>query len=219
MKDLSIMQEYFLCAVNDKGKISSFSTEKLVCMVASGLLEMQLENCVEIADNRVRVTGALPAQREYLRSLYAYVDQPKPVKVEKILDAYNNSASGRRLFELMDAVGASLEAAGLAEAGRAGLLGGRRAYVPKREAINGVIDQIRAELLEAGEVTEDVAALVVLLDRSKSLKQYFSDFERKELKARLKQIMNAPTGKMIRDMVEYVEGMLTATAVTLLLFH
>ena len=151
--------------------------------------------------------------------MYEFIDRPKPVKIEKILDAYNYSATSRRLFELMDAVGASLEAEGLVEIGKAGLLSGRRAYVPRREAINGVIDQIRAELLEAGEVTEDVAALVVLLDRSKSLKQYFSDFERKEMKARLKQIMNAPTGKMIREMVEYVEGMLTATAATLLLFH
>ncbi len=218
MKDLSIVQEYFLCAVNEKGKISSFSTEKLVCMVASGLLEMQLENCVEIEKNKVRATGPLPESREYLRSLYELVDQPKPVKIEKILDAYSYSATGRRLFALMDAVGASLEAEGLAEAGRAGLMGGRRAYIPKREAINGVIDQIRAELLEEGEVTEDVAALVVLLDRSKSLKQYFSDFERRELKERLKEIMSAPTGKMIRDMVEYVECM-SSIAAMMVLFH
>ena len=41
MKDMTLTQEYFICAVNGKGKISGFSTEKQVCLVAAGLLELQ----------------------------------------------------------------------------------------------------------------------------------------------------------------------------------
>ena len=43
MQDLSITQEYYICAVNEKGRISDFSTERLVCFVAAGLLDLQLE--------------------------------------------------------------------------------------------------------------------------------------------------------------------------------
>ena len=39
MQDLSITQEYYICAVNEKGRISDFSTERLVCFVAAGLAE------------------------------------------------------------------------------------------------------------------------------------------------------------------------------------
>ena len=43
MKDMTLTQEYFICAVNGKGKISGFSTEKQVCLVAAGLLELQMD--------------------------------------------------------------------------------------------------------------------------------------------------------------------------------
>ena len=53
---------------------------------------------------------------------------------------------------------------------KAGLLGKKQGYLPTREAINAVVDLVRAELLEEGEVTEDVAALVILLEQGKCLK-------------------------------------------------
>lgn len=44
MKDLTITQEYMICALNEKGKMSElFGVEKIVCFVATGLLEMKLE--------------------------------------------------------------------------------------------------------------------------------------------------------------------------------
>ena len=52
MKDMTLTQEYFICAVNGKGKISGFSTEKQVCLVAAGLLELQMEGCICIDKNR-----------------------------------------------------------------------------------------------------------------------------------------------------------------------
>ena len=69
MQDLSITQEYYICAVNEKGRISDFSTERLVCFVAAGLLDLQLEGCLSLDRKNVTVTGPLPAGREYLAPL------------------------------------------------------------------------------------------------------------------------------------------------------
>ena len=57
MRDLSITQEYLICAVNEKGKISGFSTERLVCLVAAGLLDMELAGAVRLTDKRVEIAG------------------------------------------------------------------------------------------------------------------------------------------------------------------
>lgn len=57
MQDLSITQEYYICAVNEKGRISDFSTERLVCFVAAGLLDLQLEGCLSLDKKNVTVTG------------------------------------------------------------------------------------------------------------------------------------------------------------------
>lgn len=100
MADLSVIQEYMLCAVNDKGVISAMDTDKQVCLVSLGL----------------------------------------------------------------------------AEAGKAGLLGSKTAYVPRREAVGSVVEMLRAEVLEDGTMTEDAAALTVLLERGKCLKPYFFRF-------------------------------------------
>ena len=48
MKDMTLTQEYFTCAVNSKGKISSLSIERQVCLLAAGLLELQMEGCISI---------------------------------------------------------------------------------------------------------------------------------------------------------------------------
>ena len=181
MRDLGITQEYVICAVNGKGKISGFSTEKLVCLVASGLLELQLEHCVEIEKKAVRITDSLPQNKTYLKPLYDFLNQPKLVKIEKLLEEYNYSITDRRLSELLEAVGASLKDCALAQPVSTGLFKNKTAYVPSRDAVHYVIDLIRAELLEDTVLTEDIAALVVLLDKSKLLKTYFSDFEQKEI--------------------------------------
>ena len=68
---------------------------------------------------------------------------------------------------------------------------------------------IRAEFLEDVEVTEDIASLIILLDKSKLLKTYFSEYEQKEIKKKLKEITNSDTGKSIKDMVNNVEYMIT----------
>ena len=208
MKDLSITQEYLICAVNSKGKISGFGSEKLICLIASGLLELQLEDCIKIDKKRVTVTNNLPDEKLYLKPLYDFVNQQKPVKLEKILEAYNYSFKDRG-YELVNTIGASLKDLGLVEVTRTGVFGNKNAYIPNANAVHYVVDMIRAEFLEDVEVTEDIASLIILLDKSKLLKTYFSEYEQKEIKKKLKEITNSDTGKSIKDMVNNVEYMIT----------
>ena len=208
MKDLSITQEYLICAVNSKGKISGFGSEKLICLIASGLLELQLEDCIKIDKKRVTVTNNLPDEKLYLKPLYDFVNQQKPVKLEKILEAYNYSFKDRG-YELVNSIGASLKDLGLVEVTRTGVFGNKNAYIPNANAVHYVVDMIRAEFLEDVEVTEDIASLIILLDKSKLLKIYFSEYEQKEIKKKLKEITNSDTGKSIKDMVNNVEYMIT----------
>ena len=106
MKDLSLVQEYMICAVNEKGGISGFSTEKLVCLVAAGLLDLRLSDCLTIEKKKVRTTAPLPEDRAYLGSLYEFVGD-KPKALEKIVEAYTYSVTDKRLVRLMEDVGRS----------------------------------------------------------------------------------------------------------------
>ena len=212
MKDLSIIQKYLLCAVNEKGTLSDLSTEKQVCFVAAGLLELQLGGCLALEGKKAEVTGPLPENRRYLKPLYDFIAEKSPVKVEKIVEAYRIAFTDKRMKELLAAVGGSLAALDLAEEGKAGLFGTKAAWVPAREAVRSVVEELLAKLLEEGPVTEDAAALAVLLDKGKSLKPYFSQFEQKEMRQKLKSLADSPEGRLVKAMVEHVETLLAALA-------
>lgn len=228
MKDLTLTQEYFICAVNDKGKLSSFNVDRLVCLLASGMLELQLSGCISIDGGKKRilsgsgksvsVTRPLPEEKEFLRPLYDYLNQGKPVKMEKLLEDYHYSFSGKRLNSLIDSIGESLAEEGLAQAADAGLFEGVRRFLPTKDAINRVVDLVRSELLEEGEVTEDIAALVILLEKSGVIREYFSRYEQKEMKERLAAITKSPEGAMVKEMLDYVNSMLDTIAVLITVF-
>lgn len=167
----------------------------------------------------VTVTAPLPAEQAHLAPLYHYLTGGgKDRKLEKLLEDYHYSVTDTRLNDLLGAIGSSLAALDLARPVKAGLLGGKMGYLPTREAINSVVDLVRAELLEEGEITEDVAALVILLDKGKSLKPYFSTFEQKEMKEKIQAIGKTPTGKLVREMVEYVENLISIMATLVVVF-
>lgn len=213
MNDLSIAQEYLICAVNPKGKISGFNTERLVCLVASCLLELQLENCIKIDKKYITVTDRLPQNKMYLKPLYDFLNQPKPVKIEKILETYTYSVTDKNLNELISSIGTSLKDLGLVKTAITGIFKNKTAYMPSEKAIHFVVDMVRAEFFEDVEVTEDIAALVILLDKSNVIKTYFSEYERKEIKKKLKEAANSETGKLIESMIEYIENMISIMTV------
>ena len=179
----------------------------MVCLVAAALLELQLEGCVTVDKKYITVTAPLPGEKAHLQPLYDYLKGDKPMRTEKLLEEYTYSITDARLKELMAAIGDSLWAGALWSRLQSGLLGRKHARL---------LD--RAELLEEGEVTEDVAALVILLDQGKCLKPYFSAFEQKEMQAKLQAIAKTPSGKAVRDMVEYVENLIAIMTVLVTVF-
>lgn len=93
-------------------------------------------------------------------------------------------------------------------------MSGRKAYVPNAEALKAVVEMMRAEMLEAGEMSEEAAALVMLLEKSKCLKAYFSDFERKEMKQRVKALMGSPNYKLIKELMDHVDMTIAAVIIS-----
>lgn len=212
MKDLSIIQEYTICAVNEKGKFPALSTEKAVCFVAAGILELRLEKCISIDGKKLDITGELPANRQYLKPLYNVIAQKAPVRLERVIEAYNYCLTHKHSDQLMESVGISLMQLGLAKEGRTGLLGSKKSFIPTQEAVRSVVEMLRAELLEDGEITEEAATLVILLEKGKCLKPYFSQFEQKEIKKKLRELIDSPEGKLVKDMVSYIECLIAASA-------
>ena len=206
MKDLSIVQKYMVCTVNDKGVFPFASVEeRTLGLVAGALLELQMEGCIAVDGKKVSVAGALPQDKGYLKPLYDFIREKQSAKLHVVVDAYNFSWTDKRINELRDAVGGSLVQLGAASACKAGLLGKQAGYLPGPETVRSVVEQMRAELLEEGPVSDETAALVALLERVKCLKAYFSAFEQKAVQQKIEALAQSPEGKMVRDMMTYLQ--------------
>ena len=105
-------------------------------------------------------------EKEYLRTVYEYIRREEPVKLESVMEHFSFSFSDKDLYALMGDVGDTLAEAGCVQKGMAGLLGKTVVYLPDPQAKDGVIQKIRAELLEDGELSEDIVALTALLQKS-----------------------------------------------------
>ncbi len=76
-----------------------------------------------------------------------------------------------------------------------------------------VIQQLRAELLEEGTMSEEMIVLAALLDTGGLLKKYFSKYEADQLKKRIKEVRKSEEGAMIKSMMDYVESMIIAVSI------
>ncbi len=206
MYDLSVTQAYFLCAVGKRGRFGAFDTRRGLCLCAAALLDLELCGSIAIEGKRIRATGMLPIHRQALRPLYDWI-AVRPRTVEGLVEAYGYSITDRRLRSLFDSIGRSLDTLGLIASVERGIWG-RCRYCPTERAVHRVVDMIRAELLEAGEVSDEVSALVILLDRAKVLPHYLSAFERDGLRERLHAILRTPQGRLVKGMLAYLENMI-----------
>lgn len=207
MKDLSITQEYMICTVNEKGIIPGDNQKEVACLIVSGILEMQLEKCISLKDKEVSVCAELPEHAAYLKPIYDIINQGNPIKAEKIVETYTIAFTNKKLNELLDTLLDSLKEADVVEPVKAGLLGNKEGYVPKKEVITGIIEKIRSELLEDGEISEEVIALTALMDKAGNLKEYFSNYEQKELKKKIEIIKESEAGTLAKEMAQHIDAL------------
>ncbi|HJC90862.1 MAG TPA: GPP34 family phosphoprotein [Candidatus Mediterraneibacter excrementigallinarum] len=205
MKDLSVTQQYLLCVLGKRGKFATFEIEKVMCLSTAGLLELLLDEIVELDDKKLSVKSALPIEKSYLSSIYNFIVQKQPVKFQKVIEYYSVTFTDRNINELLTAVGESLVQEGCAVREKGGIFGGKTVYIPDEKELDGVVQNIRAELLEEGELSEDIVALTALLEKSGDLMRYFSAYEKKSIRSRLKEIKESPQNEMIQKVSEYID--------------
>lgn len=206
MKDLSFTQEFFLCALKTKGSTTlTNSIENATCLLAGTLLELLMGGYIEIdTKNKVQIKQALLPEKEYLSSIYEFIQNNKPMKVETIAEKYAfDFKMPDQLFQL---VARSLVKDGVAEEESCrGLLKNKSCFIPKETEVTKVIEKLRAEFLEQGEISDEVVVLGALLNKSGLIKKYFSKYEVQRLSERLKEIKYSEAGILIKKLVDYID--------------
>lgn len=208
MKDLSLTQQYLLCALKENGSLPGFGVEKPLCLSAAGVLELLMEDILTFDGKKLWINGPLPQGKAYLGPVYEIIEKRQPVKFKTVVEAFTVSFTDANINRLVNYVGESLVQMGCVKKEKGGLFGGKNRYLPRESDVDAIVQMIRAEILENGEVSEDIVALAALLYKSGDLQRYFSAYERKNLQRRMKEIKENPSSEMIRRAAEYIDSLL-----------
>ena len=212
MTTLSFTQEYFACAVNEKGKAPLIKeTEIMACLVVGGIFELTIDGCIQAAKGEKYIPiKPLPKEKKYLQSVYDVIAQ-KPMELSDIAGKYVDS--GKLFRQYFNEIGESLAEAGAAErSAKSGLFGEKTAYIPTQNCLTAIIEKVRAELLEDGAVSDETIVLCALLEKSGLIKDYFSKVELGKLNLRLKEIRSSDAHNSVRKVIDSVDAAIAIVA-------
>jgi len=222
MKQLSITQKYYLCAVNQKGNLPFLrSTEISACILVSGILELLQVgyfNCG--AKDKLTLQRLWDGEPAYLRSLYdVIVSGKKPKSTKEIAQYYLISLTDQPLKALVSEIGASLAAGGYTteltgktknkDTGR---------YAPRLEKAKEIITEIKSELANEVALSEEFLCLATLLDKSNLLKLYCTAEEIKLYKKHIKEVRNSETYREIKKVLDYIDSVVAVFVVLMTAF-
>lgn len=214
MKELNLVQEYAVCAMAGKKNLKLIWSDfpHTGCTVGAVFCQMMMDGSLELDEKkRVIRTGRLPEDVLYLRELWERIGESKPKKLQSWIQELTFNFTVKKNRFLYDGLIASLREAGCVETvSQKGLFGFKRREQIKKERADAVVEKIRAEFLEDGELTDETAVLSMLLKQSGELKRYFSKYEEKAWKERLKQLKENETASLIRTALEEMETVIVA---------
>lgn len=215
MNNLSISQEYTLLSLTDRGSFSHWSYHYVsVCLVAATISDLSLNEVVEVDEkNNVTVINSLSQRLNFLSPLYEYLKEKETIGADKIISNYCLSLS-RDFEELYRSICNSLELEGLVVKGeKSSLLGKSALYYPENWGVENIIQKIRAEVLEDGVIADETIMLCAILDKGKQLKQYFSMYEEKTLKEKIKLFRESRTYSLVKKMMETFDTIMAVISI------
>jgi len=147
------------------------------------------------------------------------LERGKPQTLKKWIQSFYSRSKVRS--ELFRRIVAPLVATGALteESYQVMLLFPASRFVPTADSKNRIVERIRAELLENGPVDRQTALLALMLEMSKLVRNYFSEYESNELKARLARLHEEQgeqwkSIRQIRKAMEELHAVMVSAAVS-----
>ncbi|OON95292.1 MAG: hypothetical protein ATN36_08760 [Epulopiscium sp. Nele67-Bin005] len=205
---LTLTEQYALCALNDKGKIS-YNNRQSITLGIAGLIELIQNNLVQIEDDRIILVGDLTPQCLHLRSIYNFIEQSdKLLSLKKFTyDLFNNEKATNNLLidikmelDRLECMDVFMEQ---------GFFSTGPIHMPKEHIVKDIIENLRPNIFETkAHLSENEILLLNLFDNSGLIKKYFSADEQKQLTFELREAehtINSQTGELVRY-IEFTQG-------------
>lgn len=209
MTDLSVSEAYFLCAVQSKGKLFGHDTIKVACLMASVLYEMKQSGILSLNQNKIALTGALPAESSYLFPVYEHLKEMDQTDFKHILQDYASGWSDRHLNTLTYAIGENLAEGGLVTKAKIGLFNGRTYFIPCKNSIPSLAAELQVTVMYQTPVPVEDGFLWILLRNSECMPKPLEKDLQKKISARISDAVRTnPDGKLA-EAARFADTLLT----------
>jgi len=211
MNQISHTKEFFMLAVNEKGKIPALKQIEIYgCLLASSLMELINGGFVN-KDEKGFFTIANPLTEDlsYLQPLYDRIaTTKKPKNIEKLATDY--LSGGKHTEALLTALRESLVEKDYKEVvENQGLFRNKTIYVPKFKELTKIISKIRKQFFGDIPLEEETFRLVSLLEASNLTREYFGRIDTRLLKEKLEELPDSRTRQLAKELIDSTIVMMT----------
>ena len=189
LNNLSIAQEFVLLALDrDTNKLKSMLRMHVALYTAMAcFVELSMNGNVTFADDdTVTIADSASTGEQYFDKLLEIIAAEKPRKLKEWVSYFYYGH--KEIYKLV--------VESLAEKNS-----------DAANARNRIVEKIRAELLENGNVEQRTLALALFLNSKGMLKDYFSGYEKKTLKQRMENFKNEDFYKKIKTMETVIQNL------------
>ena len=225
MNNINITEKYALCMLKEKRKF--YETELTSHLLVSMIIEMMLDGNLEISNkSKVRLTDKT-ATANYNIQLYNAIKRRKfagilkktdEIPFKDIITLVCYSFSNKTMKSIVEPLKEKMvedELISLEE--KKGLIGNKEVIIINDDKFNNVVEEVRAEILENGNLTDDIILLSSLLNATKFLKNIFTKYEKERLESRLKEIKQTEISEKVKieqDVINDMSATMAAMIIT-----
>ncbi|MEI4802477.1 GPP34 family phosphoprotein [Bacillus sp. FJAT-51639] len=209
LKELTIPEEFVLLSLDrETNKLKSIFRQHIALYtVMACIVELSLKGKVKFEDDdTVTILDFTSTRDKSLDRLLEIMTSEKPKKLKKWASYfYNHMFKQREVYKL---VVEGLVEKDVLEVENTEILFvvPKKKYVDVANTRNYIVEKIRAELLEEGNLEEHTIVLALFLNAKKMLNDYFSEFERKALKQKIEQLRKEEMFETIKSIDKAIKN-------------
>lgn len=190
--DLNIPQKYFILSCNEKGSVRIFkNTRRRAFLAEASFFDLALNDIIDLTENSVIINKLLPDDKAYLNEFFQIINKNQGKSVTHVLRAM---ATKERITEqIYNEIGDSLVNKVDVTKAVTGVFKKTNNYIPNYQVKKDLVKEIRNEILNSDKISPETFAVLSTLYGNHDLKTFFTPFEQKQLKTKIKEASIDPT--------------------------
>ena len=160
-------------------------------LAEASFFDLALNDIIDLTDNSVIINKLLPEDKAYLNEFFQIINKNQGKSVTHVLRAM---ATHEHITQIIyNEIGDSLVDKVDVTKAVTGVIRKTNNYIPSAEVKQGLVKDIRNEILYADKISPDTFAILSTLYGNHDLKSFFTPFEQKQLKTKIKEASVDPT--------------------------